>query len=109
MTKSGVYEVSQAFVTASTSENQPITIIEAMAKGLPIIGVRARGLPDIIKDNGLLANPNDPEDLAQKVVELLSDKVKREKMSQEYQKMAQEYSVDNTAQNLLKVYTRQTV
>ena len=109
LTKSGVYEVSQAFVTASTSENQPITIIEAMAKGLPIIGVRARGLPDIIKDNGLLANPNDPEDLAQKVVELLSDKVKREKMSQESQKMAQEYSVDNTAQNLLKVYTRQTV
>ncbi len=106
LARSGVFEAAKAFVTASTSENQPITLIEALAKGLPIIGVKARGVPELVKENGLLAAPNDPADLAEKILRLLSDPELRIKCGQESKEMAQAYSIDHTAQNLLQVYQK---
>ena len=101
---SGVFEVSRAFVTASTSENQPLTILEAMAKGLPIVGVSARGGTELIKENGLLAAPNDFTDLANKIHQLLSDESARLKMGEESRKMSQDYSLTKAAENLERLY-----
>jgi glycosyltransferase involved in cell wall biosynthesis len=46
-------------------------VIESMACGVPVVGARAGGIPSLIEDGktGLLANPRDPSDFAQKVGE----------------------------------------
>lgn len=101
---SGIFEVAKAFVTASTSENQPLTIIEAMAKGLPIIGVSARGVTELVRENGLLAVPDDPVDLANKIQQVLADEDARLKMGDESRKISQDYSLTKAAERLEKLY-----
>jgi len=55
-----------AFVTASKTENQPMSILEAMAQGNPVIGVRALGIPGLVEDgvSGLLVEPDNVEQMA---------------------------------------------
>ena len=60
----------------SSSEGQPITILEAQAAGLPIIATKTGGIPEIIKDNvnGLLVPPNDYIALANTIIRRLKNK-----------------------------------
>src|SRR5690606_9684070 len=48
--------LGDVFITASETENQPVSLLEAMAFGLPVIGPRARGIPELVEHgrNGLL-------------------------------------------------------
>ena len=47
-------------------EGLPMVVLEAMAAGVPIVGTRVEGVPEAIRDgeDGLLAEPSDPIDLA---------------------------------------------
>ena len=42
----------------SNNEGLPISIIEAMRAGLPIVSTRISGIPELISDNGLLLDPD---------------------------------------------------
>ncbi len=55
-----------AFVLASTREAFGIAIVEVMGQGIPVIGTRVGGIPEIIEDGvtGLLVKPGDPETIA---------------------------------------------
>ena len=63
------FRVSDVFVRASRSEGLGISFLEAMAAGIPIIGTPVGGIVDFLSNGhtGLLANPEDPEDLAEKI------------------------------------------
>ncbi len=55
-----VYVASDLFVTASPSENQPLTLLQALATGLPAVGVRSGGLSEYIRpEYGRLAEVGD--------------------------------------------------
>jgi glycosyltransferase involved in cell wall biosynthesis len=64
-------------VFPSTTETFGNVILEGFASGLPVIGVDAGGSSDLILpgENGLLAKPKDPVDLADKIQRLVSDPV----------------------------------
>jgi glycosyltransferase involved in cell wall biosynthesis len=55
-------------------ENQPITILEAFACGVPVIGSRLGGIPELVTDgvNGYTVAPDDPAALAARMRELAS-------------------------------------
>ena len=55
--QSDIFEKSQLFLTASTTETQGITLLEAMSAGLPTVGVDIKGVGEIIEDNGYKARP----------------------------------------------------
>ncbi|SEM42593.1 Glycosyltransferase involved in cell wall bisynthesis [Syntrophus gentianae] len=63
------------FVLPSHSEGMPITILEAMASGLPIVATRVGGIPDMISNNetGLLIEPKCPDYLAKELARLVDE------------------------------------
>ncbi len=56
------------FLLPSLAENLPVVLIEAMASGLPSVATRVGGVPEMIdSESGALAEPGDPQALAQAV------------------------------------------
>ena len=57
-------------------EGLPMVVLEAMSAGLPVIATRVEGTPEAVTDGveGLLAEPRDPESLAEKILELVTGK-----------------------------------
>ena len=61
----------------SLSEGSPLSLLEAMASGLPVAASRGGGVPDVIEhgEHGLLFEPLDPSGGAEQVCRLLGDTV----------------------------------
>ena len=99
-------QANDAFITASRSENMPLSVLEAMAVGLPVIAVKEKGLGEIVEDgvNGRFAKTGDIADMSQKIVALLSDEAMRRKFGTASRKLALHYSRDRVMPKLEEIY-----
>jgi glycosyltransferase involved in cell wall biosynthesis len=68
------YQLADVFVTASLHEGFCIPVLEAMACGVPVVGAHATALPETIGEAGLTFRPEDPADLAAKLLEILNSR-----------------------------------
>ncbi len=103
---SNLYKASEIFTIASTSETQSMALIQAMACKLPVIGVRARALPEYIGDRGILIKPGDIKMLAQKIVFLLGDSKLRDELGEQGFQFVQNFSQKNIALKWGKIYQK---
>ena len=71
-----VYAIANIYVIASWFEGTPISLLEAMYNGLPIIGSNVKGINNIIsdKENGLLFEKSNDLELAENIQLLMRDK-----------------------------------
>jgi len=78
-----IIQSSSIVVVPSRMESLPTTIKEAFFLNVPVIGTNVGGIPELIINNetGILVPPESPGKLADAVNELLSDKVKAEKLA----------------------------
>jgi glycosyltransferase involved in cell wall biosynthesis len=78
---SEVYRESDVFALPSENETFGQVFVESMACGLPVIGTKTGGIPEIISDfyNGFLIPPNDSSVLAQMIEKLINDRSIRDK------------------------------
>ena len=95
------------FVLPSNYEGLPMTIIEAMSCGLPIIASSVGGIEDMItnNENGLLIEPNS-EDLYLAIKQLYSSQEKREKLGRKARESVYKYTREEMTNNYLKEYYR---
>ena len=80
--KASIYDACDVFVLPSTGESFGIAYLDAWLCGKPVIGARIGSTQCVIEEgaDGLLADPEDPQDIARAIIELLSDGGKRERM-----------------------------
>src|SRR5262249_28318338 len=86
-----------------------LVVIEAMATGLPVVGSRIGGLPDLIRDGntGFMAEPEQPASFARSRERLVNDAALRRRMGIEARQVAlAEYSRDLYAKRHLELYKR---
>lgn len=80
--KADLLDAFDLLVLPSTGESFGIAYLEAWMRGKPVIGARIGSTPRVIEDgkDGLLVNPDDPEEIGEAVVSLLADPELRETM-----------------------------
>jgi glycosyltransferase involved in cell wall biosynthesis len=73
---------SDVAVLCSRFEGTPLSVLEYMDAGLPVVATRVGGLPHVIRhgEHGLLTEPNDAHSLAEGIRELLQDPERRRRM-----------------------------
>jgi glycosyltransferase involved in cell wall biosynthesis len=64
---------SDVFVLSSTSEGMPVSVLEAMAAGLPVVASAVGGIPELVGETALLVPPSDADALAEALDRLLAD------------------------------------
>ncbi len=96
------------FVTASVTEVHPLSVIEAMAAGLPVLGISSPGIGDTIHDgeNGLLIPEMDLAAFTGKLVRLAMDADLRRSLSEGARQSISEYAIENTGARMLQAYER---
>jgi len=83
-------------------ENCPLSVMESQKYGTPVIGARIGGIPELVLDreNGLLFESGNAEDLAEKTRELLAD----EDMLQRFTKRCREIQYDTAEEYVREIY-----
>ena len=90
-----LYDNSALYIMTSHSESFGLVMLEAMAHGVPVVAFSsAEGARELIKNgyNGYLINNRNEFEMADKIVELLTNKEKLQKMGQNACKVAQKYT-----------------
>ncbi len=94
-------------VCPSDSEGSPLSIMEYMDAGLPVVSTNVGGVPDLIDPgvHGLLVERRDPHALAQAMAELLNDRERAAEMGRRgRERRAQEFDIDVMVRNVEKLY-----
>ncbi len=100
--------LGDVFVTASKTENQPISILEAMMFGLPVVGVRAKGIPELVHNgvNGFLCEPDRHEEMAEAVLRIIDTPSLLNRMSQAARRHGERNGIRQVGHQLERVYHR---
>ena len=98
-------KAADLFSFASITETQGLVTLEAMAAGLPVVAVDGAGTKDILEDGkqGFLSQ-NDPQDLANGILEVLEDSSLMSKFKTAAARTARAYDNMRLARKMLKVY-----
>jgi glycosyltransferase involved in cell wall biosynthesis len=92
-----VYHQADAFVFASSCENMPNILLEAMAAGLPIACSNRGPMPEVLGSAGVYFDPEYPDQIADALTMLLKDHSLRARFAQEAYDRAMEYSWERCA------------
>jgi len=97
--------MADAFVTASVTEVHPLSVIEAMAAGMPVLGIISPGVADTIQDGetGYLAD-NDMAAFTAKMVRLVTIGAERREMGRKARLAAEPYSIERTTELMIAEY-----
>jgi len=101
-----VMSAYDVFVLASWWEPFGLVVVEAMALGVPVIGTRAGGAPEVVVEGqtGLLVPPKNPQALAEAIVRLAADSDLRRTMAAAGPSRAAIFDIAPKAHEVLAVY-----
>ncbi len=95
---------------ASRSEGTPRVVLEALCRGRAVVGARAGGIPDVVWDGetGLLVDPDRPDEIADALVAILSDRALAERLGAGAHAQSAEwtYTADEYAERVVELVGR---
>jgi len=92
-----IYATADAFVFASSCENLPNILIEAMSSGLPIACSDRGPMPEVLQECGVYFDPENSHDIAEKLLKLIENPKIMKKLSNCAVERSKRYSWEDTA------------
>jgi glycosyltransferase involved in cell wall biosynthesis len=104
-----VLRSADVFCQPSLSEGLPLSIIEAMAWGLPVVATRVGGIPEVVDEGGTgyLVPPGDPAALARGIERVLSEPLRAEELGRSAMQRAHaDFSLEKMVDAYVNLYER---
>ena len=105
----GYYRLFDAFLLPSLNEGTPVSAIEALASGTPVVATRVGGVPDVVTDgvDGFLVEPGDTAAAADRLADLARDPDLRASMGDAGSASVRErYAVERLVDDVDQLYRR---
>ena len=102
------YDAHDVLVLPSFTEGFPQVVLEAMARGLPVVASRVGGLPALIPsdENGLLVTPGDPQELAIAIEKAVADPRRAEALSRKGLETARRFTNEVQVETVVRFLDR---
>ena len=103
----GYYHLFDAFVLPSVNEGTPVSVIESLASGTPVVANRVGGVPDVVRDgvDGFLVEPGDTAAAADRLALLAGDAQLRARLGESGRaSMFERYSVSRLVDDVDRLY-----
>ena len=102
----GLYAAAECFVFTSRYEGFGMTVLEAMARGVPVACSRASSIPEVAGDAALLFDPDSVEEISAAIRSMLRDAALRDRLADAGRRRAAEFSWERTAAGTVETYGR---
>ena len=99
-----LYSMASLFTYPSMYEGFGLPILEAMACGAPVITSNISSMPEVAGDAAVLIDPNNADELAQAIKDILKNEVLRKSLTSRGYEQAKRFSWDKCAKETIKVY-----
>lgn len=99
-----LYRRACVLVMPSFYEGFGFPAIEAMACGTPVVASNTPALAEVVKDNAVMVNPENPEELAEAMYKVISDKNLYNNLVRKGKAHAEQFTAEKMAEGTLKVY-----
>lgn len=102
------YDAADIYLNGSEIDNQPLSLLEAFACGLPVVTTNAGGIPDIVthERTGLMVQGGDYEGLARESIRLLQDAELAERITVQARAECRKYSWETVRDQWLSLYNQ---
>ncbi len=103
---SALYREADVMINPSLVDNMPISILEALASGVPVVSTNVGGIPFLVthEKNALLVPPAQPEAMAEAVLRVLNNPIQTNHLVDEGEKRASEFTWMKVRERLLPIY-----
>jgi len=101
---SRLYRFSDVFVFPSLYEGFGIPILEAFAAGTPVICSNTSSIPEVAADAALYFEPNDPQDISQKIYQIISQPLIKKELIKKGKVRVKDFSWQNYCEILLNLF-----
>ncbi|MEH2049709.1 glycosyltransferase family 4 protein [Nostoc sp.] len=98
------YSKADVFVYPSHYEGFGLPVLEAMTLGAPVVTSNTSSIPEVSGDAAILINPNDPIQLAEAILKVISDSQLRQELINKGKARAKLFSWERTAKETLNAY-----
>jgi len=101
-----LYYSANVMVNPSLADNMPISVLESLASGVPVVSTNVGGVPHLVEHDktALLIPPQNPKAMAAAVLAILTDPVKAERLKEAGLTSIKQYTWPNVRERLLEVY-----
>ena len=101
-----IYRKSVIYILPSYNEGMPMSILEAMSYGIPIISTNVGSIAAVVeKENGYVVNPGDIESIESCIQQLLKNEEKNEIMGRNnIEKITKNYNIYRSVEDLITIY-----
>ena len=101
-------QIADIYITPSKQEGLPISILEAMACGLPVVCSKIRGHIDVVMNqrNGFLFDLRKPHEMREAVNTLFNQQATRKQISKNNVIDVRKYSIESTVQKMADIYQK---